>query len=104
MNDTVASSAKGALAEHVRHMVDEADGLLKSAGFGDDRRLDDARIRIEHQLRKLRLQLDELEDRAVYRARHAARSADQAVHAHPYRAAGIGAAAGLLLGLLLSRR
>lgn len=105
MNDTtVASNARSALAEQLRRKVDEVEGMLKSAVRGGDRRLDEARMRIEHQLRKLRLQLDDLEDHAVYGARHAARSADQAVHAHPYRAAGIGAAVGLLVGLLLLSR
>jgi hypothetical protein len=38
------------------------------------------------------------------KAREAARSADDALHHHPYRAIGMAALAGLLLGLLATRR
>jgi len=99
-----AEAAKERVAAGLRRMVNEADQLLKSAADAGDQQLDQARQQLEHQLRSLRLQLDELEDRAIHRARQAARQADEKVHAHPYGAMGIAAAAGLLLGVLLSRR
>lgn len=106
--DTTATHANGSardqLATSLRHMVDEADQLLKSAADSGDRTLDQARVQLEHQLRSLRLQLDELEDKALYRARQAARRADETVHAHPYGAMGAAAAVGLLVGVLLGRR
>lgn len=106
--DTTATHANGSTRDHLaaslRHMVDEADQLLKSAADSGDRTLDQARMQLEHQLRSLRLQLDELEDKALHRARQAARRADETVHAHPYGAMGAAAAVGLLVGVLLGRR
>jgi ElaB/YqjD/DUF883 family membrane-anchored ribosome-binding protein len=105
---TTSSSANGATKDRVtdslRHMVDEADHLLKSAALAGDQKFDEARQRIEHQLRELRMQLDELEHSALHRARQAARAADQTVHSHPYGAMGVAAAVGLLVGLLVARR
>jgi len=52
----------------------------------------------------MRSQLDELEDSAIHKARHAARATDRTVHSHPYGAMGIAAAAGLLIGFLAATR
>ena len=100
----MAATSKGRIAEGLRHMVDEADQLLRSAVTTGDRQFDEARIRMEHQLSTMRMQLDELEQTALRRARQAMRLADQAVQTHPYRAMGIAAAAGVLVGLLIARR
>lgn len=99
-----ASNGKDRISSSLRHMLEEADQLLKSASDTGDRKFDEARVRIEHQLRDLRMQLDDLQEGAVYRARRAARTADQAITSHPYSTAGLAAAAGLLIGMLVARR
>ena len=97
-------TTKERVSDGLRHVVDEADSWLKSAVSVGDRRFDEARHKLEHQLDAIRLQLDELEETALHRARRAAREADLAVQQHPYRAIGVAAAAGVLLGVLLARR
>jgi ElaB/YqjD/DUF883 family membrane-anchored ribosome-binding protein len=52
----------------------------------------------------LRARLAELEHVAEAHLKNAAHRSDEAVHAHPYAAMGVAAAAGLLLGTLLARR
>ncbi len=101
---TVTPNGKEGLAQSLRHVVAEADQFLKEAARSGDTRFDDMRSRIAEQVRELRFQLDELEDNAVHKARHAARTADLAVHNHPYGAVGIAAAVGLLIGFLAARR
>lgn len=96
LNDRVAAS--------LRHMVDEADHLLKTAVDTGDQKASEAYLKLKHQLHTLRLQLNDLEDGVAHRTRQAARRADEAVHSHPYGAMGIAAAAGLLVGVLLARR
>jgi ElaB/YqjD/DUF883 family membrane-anchored ribosome-binding protein len=103
-SSTTSAPGRDRIAESLRHMVDEADQLLKSAASAGDQKFDEARGRIEHQLHDLRLQLEDLEATALHRARRAARSADQVVHNHPYGAMGIAAAVGLLVGVLVARR
>jgi ElaB/YqjD/DUF883 family membrane-anchored ribosome-binding protein len=108
MNTTTPTETRGngqeALASSLRHMVDEADQFLKAAAQSGDARFDAVRDRFVEQVREMRLQLDELEDSAVHKARRAARTADLAVQSHPYGAMGIAAAAGLLIGFLAARR
>jgi ElaB/YqjD/DUF883 family membrane-anchored ribosome-binding protein len=101
---TTSTNSGTSLAKDLRHMIDETDQFLKSAVASGDSAFDAVRDKFTEQLRQMQVQLDELEKAGVARARHAARVADQTVHAHPYGAMGIAAAAGLLVGFLAARR
>ncbi len=92
------------LKENLRHVVEDADQLLERAAGSGDAQFEALRNRLDQQLRRMRLQLEDLEHEAVHKAREAARAADTAVHAHPYAAIGVAAAVGLLLGVVLARR
>jgi ElaB/YqjD/DUF883 family membrane-anchored ribosome-binding protein len=108
MNNITSSSpepgAQEGLARNLHQMVDEADRMLKSAAETGDAKFDAVRDKFVEQLRRMRLQLDELQESAVHKARHAARTTDLAVHQHPYSAMGVAAALGLLIGFLVARR
>jgi ElaB/YqjD/DUF883 family membrane-anchored ribosome-binding protein len=108
MNTTAPAAAGGngqeALAHSLRRMVDEADQFLKSAVQSGDAKFDAVRDKFVEQVRQMRVQLDELEDSAIHKARRAARKTDLAIQSHPYGAIGIAAAAGLLIGFLAARR
>ena len=107
MDSTTAGTARrpfDRLAEDLRHVVDDADQLLKQAAGSGDAQFEALRDRFESQLRRMRLQLEDLEHDAVHKAREAARAADEIVHTHPYAAIGVAAAVGLLLGVVLARR
>jgi ElaB/YqjD/DUF883 family membrane-anchored ribosome-binding protein len=100
---TTTESADG-LAQNLRQMADDAERLLKQAAAAGDRTLAKSRSRLESQLRRLREDLDDLQDATVLGARRALRTADHVVQEHPYSAIGVGAAVGLLIGLLLTRK
>lgn len=104
MTKAAEAAGNSRLASSLRHMVDEAEQLLRGAVDSGDEKLDAMRLQFSQQLKRLRSQLDELEDTAAHKARQAARAADQTVHAHPYGAMGVAAAVGLLIGLLVARR
>jgi ElaB/YqjD/DUF883 family membrane-anchored ribosome-binding protein len=99
----LTSSAAG-LADSARHMADEAEEFLKVAAQSGDARFDAFRERFSDRVRQVRARVDDWESEAVHQVRRAARTADRSVHTHPYRAMGIAAAAGVLIGLLASRR
>jgi ElaB/YqjD/DUF883 family membrane-anchored ribosome-binding protein len=108
MNTTASTQPGGngqeGLSHSLRQIVDEADQFLKAAAQSGDARFDAVRDKFVEQVRQMRLQLDELEDSAIHKARHAARTTDLAIQTHPYGAMGIAAAAGLLIGFLAARR
>jgi ElaB/YqjD/DUF883 family membrane-anchored ribosome-binding protein len=106
---TTTSKVSGAngqegLAHSLRHMVDEADQFLKAATQSGDAKFDAVRDKFVEQVRQMRVQLDELEDSAIHKARRAARTTALVIQSHPYGAMGIAAAAGLLIGFLAARR
>ena len=96
--------ATATLTKDLRQMIDETDQFLKSAAASGDEAFDTVRGKLAEQLRQMQGQLDDLEQAGLARARKAARVADESVHAHPYGAMGIAAAAGLLVGFLAASR
>jgi len=102
--DTSDTGTRERLAHSLQQMVDEADHLLKNAQRSGSDQFTAARDKFERQLRHAKDELQRLEDAAIHNAKRAARATDHAVHEHPYAAMGIAAGAGLLIGLLISRR
>ena len=80
---------KNELLDDVRGVLKEAETLYQSA-------VDDGTVEAKELKAKLKIQLD--------KAKEAARQTDALVHEKPYQALGIAAAAGVLLGVLLSRK
>jgi ElaB/YqjD/DUF883 family membrane-anchored ribosome-binding protein len=96
------------LADGMRTLISDAEALLKHAVNDAGGGYDDARSRLEKSLKSAHAELEGAEQALVERARQAKRVADEYVHGHPWESvgasAGLGAAVGLLLGMLISRR
>jgi ElaB/YqjD/DUF883 family membrane-anchored ribosome-binding protein len=105
MNASMPSpERRDGLAHNLRRLVEEIENFLQAAAQTGDEKFMTIRGQLAEQVRNMRWQLDELEDNAVHKARHAARVADQTIHGHPYGAIGVAAAVGLLVGFLAARR
>jgi len=98
------SLRRDGLAHNLRRMVEETESFLQAAAQTGDEKLMTIRGQLAEQVRNMRWQLDELEENAVHKARHAARVADRTIHGHPYGAIGVGVVIGLLVGFLAARR
>jgi ElaB/YqjD/DUF883 family membrane-anchored ribosome-binding protein len=92
------------LLEDLRAVIRDAEELLRATAGQAGEHVAQARARAEASLQSARALLATLCDSASARARGAARSADAYVQGNPWIAVGAGAAAGLLLGLLLGHR
>lgn len=92
------------LLEDLRLVVKDAEDLLRSTGqqMDDGYRL--ARARFESTLSSARSNLSDIEERVTESTRDAVESTQQYVKENPWQAVGIGAAAGLAIGLLIGRR
>ncbi len=88
------------LMADLRAVVRDAEELLQATAGQAGARVEELRARAEASLGAARVRLDE----AGVSAREAARDIDEQVRGNPWAAVGIAAAAGLLLGLLLSRK
>jgi len=98
------TNARERLTQSLKHMVDEADHLLAKAERTGSDQFNAAREKFETQLLHAKEELRRLELSAIDNAKRAARATDHAVHEHPYAAMGMAAGAGLLIGMLISRR
>jgi ElaB/YqjD/DUF883 family membrane-anchored ribosome-binding protein len=92
------------LAQSLQHMVDETEQLLRSARNSGSEQLEALRDKLELQLQKLRSELLALRENTAHHMRRAAHAADTTAHQHPYAAMGLAAGAGLLIGMLITRR
>jgi ElaB/YqjD/DUF883 family membrane-anchored ribosome-binding protein len=104
MNETeTLEASRDKLVADFKVVVADAEELLKAtAGMAGDR-LVVARDRLAEGLSAARVRLDQADATMRERAREAARMTDDYVKANPWRAVGIGAGVGLILGLLLAR-
>ncbi|HYD96411.1 MAG TPA: DUF883 family protein [Noviherbaspirillum sp.] len=92
------------LLEDLRLVIKDAEDLLRSTGQQVDEGYRAARARFESTLSGARSGLSTLEGRVTEGARDAMDTTQNYVRENPWQAVGIGAAAGLVLGLLISRR
>jgi len=101
---TATTQARDQLAEDLKALIADAEELLKATAGAAGERISAARARAEETLRAAKSKLAEAQDDVVGHAREAAKVTDDYVREHPWGAVGIAAAAGLLVGLLISPR
>lgn len=97
--------AREKLMHELRHVIDDAETWLKESKARAADNAGQAKARLEDTLRTAKTDLLRLEDSMLARTRIAARTADGYVQDHPWQAVAVavGAAVGLLAGLLISR-
>lgn len=96
--------AKDQLLADFRAMVADAEELLQATAGEAGGKASAARAKIQESLEDARRKLAEVEMAVAAQARDAVKTTDALVHEHPWRAVGIAAAAGFLLGMLIQRR
>ena len=101
---TTSDSSRSKLADEFSSAMSEAQDILQRAASETGDRARDLRSQVEAKLLQAKLRLQEIEGQAVDRAKYAARATDDYVHDHPWRAIGIAAAVGVVIGLLMNRR
>jgi len=92
------------LAADLKTVMQDAEALLKATSAQTGEKIQEIRAHAEESLRQARARLSEVEEEALRRAREITDSAEDYVRENPWQSVGIAAGAGLLLGLLLSRR
>jgi ElaB/YqjD/DUF883 family membrane-anchored ribosome-binding protein len=91
------------LVDDMSAVLSEAEEMLKRAATETGDKARDLRSQVETNLLRAKLKLQEYEGQAVDHAKAAARYTDEYVHDNPWRAVGVAAAVGLLIGLLMNR-
>ena len=77
--------------------------VLRASGDPADQKYLELKARAEQALEEVKSRVSNASDTYYYRAKRAAYRADDYVHQNPWQGIGVGAAVGLVLGLLLRR-
>jgi ElaB/YqjD/DUF883 family membrane-anchored ribosome-binding protein len=88
----------------IQNVVSDAQDLLKTVQNEGEGKLTDMRARVQTQLDTARQTLGELQRSVQESAKVAMTTTDDYVRSNPWRAAGISAGVGALIGFLIARR
>jgi len=95
---------KDKLAQDLKIVIADAEDLLRATAGQAGEKVSAAREKIQDSLREAKVKLAEVEDLLIDKGRQAAHATDEYVHDHPWKAVGIAAGIGLIVGMLISRR
>ena len=100
----LSSSPKEKLMADLKLVISDAEELLKMTAGQAGEKAAELRARMQTRMDQAKTELTRLQGLAVERAKDAGRATDAYVHENPWKAVGIAAGAGLLIGMLISRR
>lgn len=100
---TVPAGVAGTPGEFHNFIADIEDLITSMTSLtGDD--LARAKARLSERVSVAKESIAEVGSEVAHRARKTARDTNHYVHAHPWQSVGVGAALGLLIGVLVARR
>ena len=104
MSNTPVDVSKQQLVEDLRVVIADAEDLLKATASQTGERIMSARAKAEDTLKAAKARLVDAQDALVEKAKYAAKETDAYVHENPWKAIGVAAAVGVLIGALIARR
>ena len=102
--DIIKEMIKEKMATDVKALVEDAEALLNESVVSAGEKAVELREKLRERLCEAMQKVIELEGNVVQKTKQAATAADDFVHEHPWKAIGIAAGVGMILGLLIGRR
>ena len=107
MNTKLAGAEREASKENLirdfRLVVKDTEELLRATAGVAGEKVSSARERIQENLESAKARLAAAEEDFVAKTKEAAKVTDEYVHDNPWKAVGIGAAVGVIVGMLIGR-
>lgn len=104
MDTSRMGQSRDKLMADLRVVVRDAEELLSQAGSQAGEGFKAAKAKMEASLKAAKEELQYVEGLVVAKSKEAARSTDEYVHEHPWKAVGMAAAIGVIVGFLVSRK
>ena len=98
-----SEASKEKLLRDFRLVVSDAEELLRATAGVAGEKVSVARERIQENLAVAKARLANAEEALLAKTREAAKATDEYVHDNPWKAVGIGAAVGVIVGMLIGR-
>jgi ElaB/YqjD/DUF883 family membrane-anchored ribosome-binding protein len=102
--NTTIPAPKDKLMEDLHLVMTDAEELLRATAAQAGEGATAARARIQKNLQNVKERLVDAEMAVIDRARQAAKVTDEYVHDNPWKAVGISACVGAIVGVLIARR
>lgn len=96
--------ARDQLMSDLKSVIQDAEAWLRNGSHLSGEEFQAAKAKFERTLSTAKADLIRLEETVVAKTKEAAKATDDYVHENPWKAVGIGAAAGLVIGLLIARK
>jgi ElaB/YqjD/DUF883 family membrane-anchored ribosome-binding protein len=101
-NDATVTRDK--LVQDLKVVVSDAEELLRATASQAGEKVAAVREKVQDSLHRAKIKLAEAEDVLIDKGKQAARVTDEYVHDNPWKAVGIAAGIGFVIGLLIGRR
>jgi ElaB/YqjD/DUF883 family membrane-anchored ribosome-binding protein len=95
---------KARVMADVNAVLGDAEDLLRQAAQASGEQASELRRRAQALIASAKTRVVEMEHRVVDTTRQAAKATDNWVHDNPWKAIGVAAGVGVLIGLLINRR
>lgn len=92
------------LRAELKSLADTLEDVLRSSSEKPLAEWDRLRSKAEGALKDTRVRLSDTGDRLAHQTKEIASQADTYVHKNPWKGIGIGAAVGVIVGVLIARR
>ncbi|MFC0251323.1 DUF883 family protein [Massilia consociata] len=92
------------LLSDLKNVIQDAEAWLRNGGQLTGDELLAAKEKFEQTLSAAKEGLADYQHTVVEKTREAARVTDEYVHDHPWKSVGLGAAVGIVIGMLIARR
>ncbi len=102
--NSVGEITKDQLIADFKVVVADAEALLKATANQGGEKLAEVRAKAEESLAVVKASLADAQTELLAKGKAAAKATDAYVHENPWKAISAAAGAGLLIGLLISRR
>ncbi len=100
----LTTAHKEKLMTDLKLVIADAEELLRLTAGEVGEKASEMRMRMKARMEQAKDDLSSIQEMAITRAKDAGRAADLYVRDNPWKAVGIAAGVGLVLGLLISRR
>jgi ElaB/YqjD/DUF883 family membrane-anchored ribosome-binding protein len=95
---------ESALMDELRLLISEAEKLIKITAKDGGEIASQVRSKAESAVSSAKHKLEEVENTLVSKGKEASQRTNEYVHENPWKAVGIAAGIGLIVGLLIGRR
>lgn len=106
MSETTPATTvtKEKLVADMKVVVADAEEILRSTADIAGEKMSHVRAKVEARLRDAKARLEDAEAAVIDKTKACARATDDFVHEQPWKAVGVAAAVGLVIGVLIGRR